>query len=54
MKKKSDYVKEQSRYQNTDLIAGDFGLHLFQQLNPFAPNAPFLYPVKTSENRKVF
>ena len=22
--------------------------------NPFAPNAPFLYPLKTSENRKVF
>ena len=23
-------------------------------LNPFDPNAPFLYPLKTSENRKVF
>ena len=23
-------------------------------LNPFVPNAPFLYPLKTSENRKVF
>ena len=23
------------------------------QLNPFVPNAPFLYPLKTSENRKV-
>ena len=23
-------------------------------LNPFIPNAPFLYPLKTSENRKVF
>ena len=22
-------------------------------LNPFAPNAPFFYPLKTSENRKV-
>ena len=22
--------------------------------NPFVPNAPFLYPLKTSENRKVF
>ena len=22
--------------------------------NPFVPNAPFLYPMKTSENRKVF
>ena len=23
-------------------------------INPFIPNAPFLYPLKTSENRKVF
>ena len=23
-------------------------------LNPFVPNTPFLYPLKTSENRKVF
>ena len=24
------------------------------RFNPFVPNAPFLYPSKTSENRKVF
>ena len=24
------------------------------QLNPFVPSAPFPYPMKTSENRKVF
>ena len=23
-------------------------------LNPFVPNAPFLYPLKTSENPRVF
>ena len=23
-------------------------------INPFVPSAPFLYPLKTSENRKVF
>ena len=23
-------------------------------VNPFIPNAPFLYPLKASENRKVF
>ena len=23
-------------------------------VNPFAPNPPFLWPLKTSENRKVF
>ena len=23
-------------------------------VNPFVPNAPFLYPLKISENRKVF
>ena len=27
---------------------------IFHQLNPFLPNTPFLYPLKTSENRKVF
>ena len=28
--------------------------HLFViALNSFAPNAPFLYPLKTSESRKV-
>ena len=26
----------------------------FLKLNPFTSNAPFLYPLKTSENRKVF
>ena len=23
-------------------------------INPFVPNAPFLFPLKTSENRKFF
>ena len=27
---------------------------LIKSVNPFVPNAPFLYPPKTSENRKVF
>ena len=27
---------------------------IINQLNPFVPNAPFLYPLKTSENRKIF
>ena len=27
---------------------------LSNNINPFVPNAPFLYPMKTSENRKVF
>ena len=27
---------------------------LLYSLGPFVPNAPFLYPLKTSENRKVF
>ena len=26
----------------------------FLSLNPFVSNTPFLYPLKTSENRKVF
>ena len=25
-----------------------------ETINPFVPNAPFLYPLKTSENRKIF
>ena len=34
-----------------------FGLHQIikrQPVNPFIPTAPFLYPLKTSEKRKVF
>ena len=26
----------------------------YTSINPFVPNWPFLYPLKTSENRKVF
>ena len=26
----------------------------YNWVNPFVPNPPFLYPLKTSENRKVF
>ena len=25
-----------------------------KKINPFVPNAPFFYPLKTSENRNVF
>ena len=28
--------------------------NLLRLFNPFVPNAPILYPLKTSENRKVF
>ena len=31
----------------------NFGNHLDKTFNPFVPNAPFLYPLKTSENRKA-
>ena len=27
---------------------------LYEDINPFIPNAPFLYPLKTSENLTVF
>ena len=27
---------------------------IINQLNPFVPNTPFLYPLKTSENRNIF
>ena len=27
---------------------------IHKHINPFVPNAPFLYPLKTSENRNVF
>ena len=27
---------------------------ILRDINPFVPNAPFLYPLKTSKNRKVF
>ena len=29
-------------------------LHFLSTINTFVSNAPFLYPLKTSENRKVF
>ena len=31
-----------------------FWMHISSGINPFIPNAPFLLPLKTSENRKVF
>ena len=40
------WVKVMQRFQ---LIS--FGVFI---INPFVPNAPFLYPLKTSENCKVF
>ena len=36
----SKYYKEQHQEYNT--------------INPFVPNTPFLYPLKTSENRSFF
>ena len=32
----------------------DFFVDYVYSVNPFVPNAPFLYPLKTSENCKVF
>ena len=29
-------------------------LHNLELINPFVPNAPFLYPQKSSENGNVF
>ena len=29
-------------------------LEIVLLFNPFVPNAPFLYPLKTSQNRKIF
>ena len=29
-------------------------VYLLIRVNPLVPNAPFLYPLKTSENRNVF
>ena len=34
--------------------ARKFHIAFHQIVDPFAPNATFLYPLKTSENRKVF
>ena len=31
-----------------------FLFHSRKAINPFIPNLPILYPLKTSENRKVF
>ena len=32
----------------------NIGTKLVGAINPFVPNVPFFYPLKTSENRKVF
>ena len=39
--------------QGTQLIRSQCTLSVPPENNSFAPNAPFLYPLKTSENRKV-
>ena len=36
-----------------EISLNTLGLHI-KNINPFVPNALFLYPLKTSENRKVF
>ena len=53
-------MRENTAQNNSEY--GDFWLDfgkdmLFYEtflLNPFVPNAPFVYPLKTSENSKVF
>ena len=37
-----------------DLRILNCGRSLSELIKPSVPNAPFLYPLKTSENRKVF
>ena len=39
---------------NWNLPGTGFNEFNLNHLNLFVPNAPFLYPLKTSENRKVF
>ena len=42
-------------FSHTLLLMCDFAISFsLKSINPFFPNAPFLYPLKTSENRKVF
>ena len=36
------------------LLFGALYFEYLNLINPFVPNAPFLFPVKTSENLKVF
>ena len=48
-----DQGKAYVRYKKIANSVGDFSLHI-SMINPFVPNAPFLYPLKTSENRKLF
>ena len=37
-----------------DLSPRSVEITKYISFNPFFPNAPFLYPMKTSENRNVF
>ena len=40
--------------KNMRILVAEAEYCTFIWLNPFVPNAPFLYPLQTSENRKVF
>ena len=43
------------RYHSSESVMGERVCPIFlKSINPFFPNAPFLYPQKTSENLMVF
>ena len=50
----SDFIN--SNFLNDSRICGDISLKLDRKayINAFVPNAPFLYPLKTSKNLTVF
>ena len=41
-------------WSTTNLLRKGLNTYDLPRINPFVPNAPFLYPLKISENRKVF
>ena len=41
-------------WSTTNLLRKGLNTYDLPRINPLVPNAPFLYPLKISENRKVF
>ena len=50
-----NWPQTEEQFKNTnDLFSRNTLTIQYPKINPFVPHAPFLYPLKISENRKVF
>ena len=49
-----DYKRQSCFSSKTVRLACFIKANMKKEINPFVPSAPFLYPLKTSENLTVF